>query len=105
MRGFILKCDAMSLGGFFVVLKLIPVASRGHAADARRGWRGSARTERRQRRHGGQGRPRWVGAARWAGPTEVGKGDAATVGGGDGRRRAILLFSEQVSCVMSGNDG
>ncbi|RCV19810.1 hypothetical protein SETIT_4G005700v2 [Setaria italica] len=100
MRGFILKCGAMSLGGFFIVLKLIPVASRGHAADARRGW-----TERRQRRHGGQGRPRWVGAARWAGPTEVGKGGAATVGGGDGRRRAILLFSEQVSCVMSGNGG
>ncbi|RCV14373.1 hypothetical protein SEVIR_2G432800v4 [Setaria viridis] len=30
LRGSILKCGAMSLGGFFVVLKLIPVAARYH---------------------------------------------------------------------------
>ncbi|CAL5084518.1 unnamed protein product [Urochloa decumbens] len=30
LRGSILKCGAMSLGGFFIVLKLIPVAARYH---------------------------------------------------------------------------
>ncbi|CAN6219813.1 unnamed protein product [Urochloa humidicola] len=30
LRGSILKCGAMSLGGFFIVLKLIPIAARYH---------------------------------------------------------------------------